>query len=289
MSGLISYLPHPARLTSIVRESADTRTFVLELTPPLATFDDARPGQFVMLSLLGHGEAAFTLSRLPGADALPGTATVTVRRVGDLTTALFTLAPGAVVGLRGPFGRGFPTGADGLPTIHVAGGCGLAPLRAAIDSEIRGGAHPPPIVILYGAREPDARIFTADLARWRGDPSVHVIECVEQADRSWAGRVGTVLDHLADAIAVVGARRAIVCGPPILLAGAATALLASGIDAAAIHLALERYMKCGTGQCGHCYVGDRYVCTDGPVFSLAELLCLPDALPELREMAAVAC
>jgi NAD(P)H-flavin reductase len=129
------FLPHPARIAEVVPESADTSTFVLKLAPAVPALDAARPGQFVMLSVFGHGEAAFTLSALPGAGGARGTAVLTVRRMGDLTTALFALAPGALVGLRGPFGRGFPDDRE-RPTVYVAGGCGLSPLRAAIARHI---------------------------------------------------------------------------------------------------------------------------------------------------------
>jgi NAD(P)H-flavin reductase len=282
------FLPHPARIAAIIPESADTRTFVLALDPPVPAFDAARAGQFAMLSLLGHGEAAFTLSSLPRAGAAPGTAVVTVRRVGHLTGALFALAPGARLGLRGPFGHGFPEDDPGRPTLYVAGGCGLAPLRAAIDAQIVARPAGTPLAIVYGAREPEARIHRAALAAWERTPGVHVIECVEQAGAGWRGRVGVVADFLSEAVALIGARRAAICGPPLMLPAVADCLCRSGLDAAEVHVAIERYMKCGTGHCGHCYVNHRYVCRDGPVFSWAELRRLPDAFLALAQPPAVA-
>jgi NAD(P)H-flavin reductase len=271
---LHSYLPHPARLRAIVQESADTRTFVLELEPPVAAFDEARPGQFAMLSLLGHGEAAFTLSQLPRAGALRGRVVLTIRRVGTLTSALFALPLGTLLGVRGPFGRGFPASAA-VPALYVAGGCGLAPLRAAIECHLTEQPATP-LALVYGTRDAASRILRLDLARWERTPGVRLFECVEEASPGWTGRVGTVLDCLDAAVAAVGARRAAVCGPPLMLAEV-VARLVRRLDPAAVHVATERYMKCGTGECGHCYVDDRYVCTDGPVFSAAELLRLADA------------
>lgn len=282
-------LPHAARIAEVVPESADTRTFILKLDAPVSALDAAKPGQFVMLSVFGHGEAAFTLSALPGAGAARGTAVLTVRRVGALTGALFGLAPGAMVGLRGPFGRSFPDD-PAPPTVYVAGGCGLAPLRAAITLHIATRPAGTPLAIVYGAREPEARIHRAALAAWERAPDVHLIECVERAGPGWRGRVGVVLDFIDDAVGLAGARRAAVCGPPIMLPLVAERLCRLGLDAADIHLAIERYMKCGTGHCGHCYVNHRYVCTDGPVFSFAELRKLPDTFPELgRPGAAATC
>lgn len=273
-------LPHAARIAEIVAESADTRTFVLALDRPSAALDAAKPGQFVMLSVFGHGEAAFTLSALPDEGASRGTAVLTVRRVGELTGALFELAPGALVGLRGPFGRGFPDD-PACPTLYVAGGCGLSPLKAAITRQISTRPPATPLAIVYGVREPEGRIHREALATWERVPHVDLIECVEHAGADWLGRVGSVLDCLDEAVALIGARRAAVCGPPVMLPLVARRLCRLGLAAGHVHLAVERYMKCGTGHCGHCYVNHRYVCTDGPVFSFAELRELSDAFPEL--------
>jgi NAD(P)H-flavin reductase len=231
-----------------------------------------------MLSLLGRGEAAFTFSSLPRATAEPGTVTLTVRRVGSLTGALFILEPGARLGLRGPFGRGFPDDDPARPTVYVAGGCGLSPLKAAIDVQIAERPRGARLAIVYGARDPASRIHRAALAAWGRAPGVVVIECVEDAGDGWAGRVGSVVEFVAEAVAAVGAERAAVCGPPAMLRPAAARLCRAGLDGGEVHVAIERYMKCGTGLCGHCYVNHRYVCTDGPVFSYTELQGLPDAL-----------
>lgn len=269
-------LPHPARLVDVVAESDDTRTFVLAPEPPVPALEAARAGQFVMLSLLGHGEAAFSLSSLVQAGAPAGTATLTVRRVGRLTGALFALAPGAKVGLRGPFGRGFPD-APASPTLYVAGGCGLSPLKAAVDVHLARRPPGTPLAVVYGTRDPEARIHRAALAVWARTPDVHLFQCVERAGPGWSGALGVVTAHLAGALAASGARRAALCGPPLMLAHTAEHLRRAGLAATDIHVAVERYMKCGFGQCGHCYVNGRYVCTDGPVFSYAELLALPEA------------
>lgn len=270
-------LPHRAWIADVVPESSDTRTFVLALDPPLLALAGARPGRFVMLSLLGHGEAAFTLSELPEATARGETAVVTVRRVGAFTGALFALERGACVGVRGPYGRGFPE-KPAEPTVYVAGGCGLSPLKPALARHVATRPAGTPLALVYGARDPGSRIHRAALAAWAATRDVHVIECVDRSDAEWRGRVGVAVDFLAEALARTGARRAAVCGPPLMLHGSAERLLALGLDAAHVHVAIERYVKCATGHCGHCYVGHRYVCTDGPVFPWAELRTVPDAL-----------
>jgi NAD(P)H-flavin reductase len=269
-------VPQPARIVGIEPESPDTRTVTLELEPHHPAFDAAAPGQFVMLSIPGHGEAAFTLSSLPRGGGRSGRIVITVRRVGDLTSALFERPLGARLGVRGPLGRGFPEGLADLPALYVAGGCGLAPLKAAIDTHVRERPSGVPITVLYGARRPDDRIHRAALAAWARVPAMRVLEIVEHPTVDWPGRTGTLIEHLAEALDPLPARAA-VCGPPAMLGPVAHRLRQRGLPGDRIHLALERHMKCGTGECGHCYLGPKYVCRDGPVFTLGELEGIPDA------------
>ncbi len=276
-----SVLPYPGRIAACREESDDTRTFVILLDDPVPALDAARPGQFVMLSLLGHGEAAFTLAALPSCGAAAGTVTLTVRRIGDLTGALFALGPGARVGVRGPYGRGFPEGGIDRPTLYVGGGCGLVPLCSAIDHQLAHRAPGTRVAIVYGARTPASRVLRASLAAWRRTPDVTVLETVEHGEEGWDGRVGSVVALVEEAARAITAERAAACGPPGMLAAVGPRILGCGLRSDAVFVALERYMKCGTGLCGHCYLGARYLCTDGPVFSLAELAGVPDAFGPL--------
>jgi NAD(P)H-flavin reductase len=213
---------------------------------------------------------------------------ITVRRVGTLTGALFALPVGALVGIRGPFGRGFPLDEVAHPTLYVAGGCGLAPLKTAVDWQLGRRPAGTRLAVVYGARNPASRILGSALGAWTRARDTHVVACVEEAPGDADGPLGTVLDFLGIAMAYARPTRAALCGPPSMLARVAERLCRDGLDPAHIHLAIERYMKCGTGECGHCYVNHRYVCTDGPVFSYAELLTLPDAFGALETTAAAA-
>jgi NAD(P)H-flavin reductase len=242
-----------------------------------------------MLSLLGTGEAAFTFSQLPATGAEPGSVVLTVRRMGAVTRALFALPVGAQVGLRGPFGRGFPTDGADVPCLYVAGGCGLTPLRAAIDLQIARRAPGTALGVLYGVRDPSSRIHRDALAAWSRTPDVHVLECADEAPADWHGARGLVTAHVLRLAYAVGARRAAVCGPSGMLAPVANLFRRHGFEPADVHVALERHMKCGYGECGHCYVNHRYVCTDGPVFSLEELDALPDAFGSPADAWSQAC
>lgn len=269
-------LPRATRIIAIQAESEDTRTFVLRPVEPLPGFDTAVPGQFAILSIYGCGEAPFTLAAVPGISAEWGTIVLTVRRAGRLTAALFDLGTDAMVGIRGPYGRGFPRFPAGTATVYIAGGCGLSPLKSAIESHL-ADPNRGPVAIVYGAREPGTRIHRDALARWKAAPDVRLYDCVERPDDTWAGRCGTVSDFLGAALRETAATAAATCGPPAMLHAIARQLTTAGMAAHRIYLALERYMKCGTGQCGHCYINQRYVCTDGPVFPYSELINLRDA------------
>lgn len=276
-------LPIVARLESVEPESDDTRTFVLRPDADPTPFDRARPGQFVMLSIAGAGEAAFTLSALPRGGGPMGLVTLTIRRVGRLTGRLFELPSGATIGLRGPFGHGFPDDDPGCPTLYAAGGCGLSPLKAAIEVQLAERPAGTRIAIVAGSRAPRTRLHRAALARWRALPGVTVVETVDRPDAEWSGPIGSAADHVVAAAAAVGARRAALCGPPAMLALAGRRLAATALPATAIHVAVERHMQCGVGECGHCYINHRYACTDGPVFTLAELRTLSDARREVGD------
>ena len=289
MRPLHHLLPQPARIARVADESADTRTFVLRLEPALPAFDRAVPGQFAMLSVLGTGEAAFSFSELPVTGAEPGTVVLTVRRMGQVTRALFALPVGGSVGLRGPFGRGFPDDRADVPCLYVAGGCGLTPLRAAIDLQLARRAPGTAVGVLYGARDVATQIHRDALRVWRECPDVHVVESLDHPPPTWTGARGLVTAHVTALARTVGARRAAICGPSAMLAPVANVLRHAGIAAADVHLALERHMKCGYGECGHCYVNHRYVCTDGPVFSLAELDGLSDAFGSPADTWSQAC
>ena len=264
----ISYVPTPARIAAVVPESDDTRTFVLDL--PERSLRPPVPGQFVMLSVLGHGEAAFSVSSLHREPAVHSLS-LTVRRVGDLTSALFSLAPGASVGLRGPYGRGFPDFPPAASVLFVAGGCGLAPLRPAIERRLVTRAADAVTHVVYGAHDPGARILRADLERWRTQEGIVLIDPVEESDPHWTGARGDVASALACALAERIPDRVAACGPPGMLAAVARKLRAVGVAGEHASFAIERQMKCALGICGRCYAEDSYVCREGPVFTLAEL------------------
>ena len=222
------------------------------------------PGQFNMLTVFGVGEVPISLS---GDPAAPGCLVHTIRAVGPVSAALTRLGPGNTVGLRGPFGAGWPMGeAVGCDVVVVAGGLGLAPLRPALYRLLAERARYGKIVLLYGTRSPGDILFRRELESWRRRLDIDIEVTVDHADSDWHGHVGVVTTLIARAAFDPLHAIALVCGPEVMMRFAIAALRDAGLADQAIYLSMERNMKCAVGFCGHCQFGTVFVCLDGPVF-----------------------
>ncbi len=243
-------------------------TWTLELEPVgEAGLGAFRPGQFSMLYAFGAGEVPISVSRI-GEGA---TLVHTVRAVGATTRAICACEPGNQVGVRGPFGNSWPLEeAEGGDVVVVAGGVGLAPLRAAIHHLIANRDSYRAVVVLYGARSPDEMLFFDELQAWR-EAGIDVKYTVDTAAGEWDGRVGLVT-KLIPIAGFEGARTtAMVCGPEVMMRFVSTALQGRGIPGDRVYISLERNMKCAVGHCGRCQLAHRFVCKDGPVFPVGRI------------------
>ena len=271
------YLPYPAVIKTVTEETCDTRTFSLVLQDMEYRQEfHYQPGQFVELSLLGYGESPISIASAPDE---AGYLELCVRRVGKVTEALHRLGEGDVVGIRGPFGNGFPVEEmrdKGL--VFVSGGLGLAPLRPLINTVFARRGDFGKVSILYGARTPGDMLFRDELAVWAGMDNTEVLVTVDAGSEDWQGNVGVVTTLFGKTEISTRDAVAIVCGPPIMFRFVIPELLKMGFSEGAIVLTLERLMKCGVGKCGHCNIGAKYVCQDGPVFSYEELKGIPGAV-----------
>jgi len=255
-----SMLTRPTRIRRVGRESAETFTLELDVpdAPPFA------PGQFNMLYVFGVGEVAISLS---GDPARRGTYVHTTRAVGTVTRAMQRLRRGGAIGVRGPFGTGWPVvPARGGDVVLVAGGIGLAPLRPVLYAVAARRADFGKVVLLYGARTPDDVLYGRELERWRTRHDVQVEVTVDRGSRDWHGNVGVVTTLVPRASFDPACTTAMLCGPEIMMRFAAQELAVHGVPAERIHVSLERNMKCALGWCGHCQLGPEFVCKDGPVF-----------------------
>ncbi len=246
-------VPATARVTAVRRETDDVVT--LRIAHEIAF----RPGQFHMLGLPAIGEVPISIAGGDGRSV-----DHTIRAVGAVSGALAALEPGHALGIRGPFGSAWPLEACvGRPVVVVAGGVGLAPLRAALDTMAARPLDYPSVRLLYGARTPADLLFTDDLQRWAADPRFAVRVTVDHAGADWRGDVGVVTRLITD---VPPDAVALVCGPEMMMGFSVRALCAAGLPAERAYVSMERNMACAVAHCGRCQLGPYFVCRDGPVF-----------------------
>ncbi len=266
-------LTHPVTIRKVIWETDDTFTLTLEMNGVLDGFTFL-PGQFNMLYVFGVGEAAISISSDP---TKAKTLEHTIHRVGTITTALAHKKRGNMIGIRGPFGSGWPLDvARGKDVCIVTGGIGIAPLRPVIYSLLKNREDYGRIMILYGGRSPLDLLYRVELEKWDDEKNVEVLVTVDRGDSSWKGNVGvvtTLLNYIKlDARNTV----AYVCGPEIMMKYTIEELGRRGLSQHQIYLSLERNMKCAVGFCGHCQYGPTFICKDGPVFPLPRVRSLLD-------------
>ncbi len=262
-------LPQAYRVLRKRRDTADTFTLDLAIDKGAAAAPSFAPGQFNMVYVFGAGEVPISISGDPGDG---GRLTHTVRAVGTVTRALDRVKRGGSVGLRGPYGRGWPLeDTRGRDVVILAGGIGLAPLRPLLYRLLADRKAVRGITLLYGARTPDDLLYTRELRTWGARTDLDVRVTVDSARGDWSGRVGVVTTLLERARFDPAGAIAMICGPEIMMRFAAHDLRARGVPADRIHVSLERNMKCAIGLCGHCQYGADFVCKDGPVFRFDQI------------------
>ncbi len=234
------------------------------------------PGQFVMLEVPGYGEVPISIS---GSPSNKGYLELCIRRAGTVTGVLHKAARGAKLGIRGPFGTHFPVGKmKGHHVLLIAGGLGLAPLRAPIFHVVENRSDYRDVHILYGARKPADLLFDYQYEEWRRIHDVHLEIIVQEPDTNWQGRVGMITALLDDIAIDPASTYAIVCGPPAMFKFVCASLSERGLAMDRMFVSLERRMHCGMGKCCRCNVGSTYTCIDGPVFDYWTVMNLKEAI-----------
>ncbi len=261
-------IPQPYLIRDVSKETYDT--FTLKLAPDKKSNHTAfQPGQFSMLWVFGVGELPISISGDPDEHQR---LVYTVRSVGQATNALVTRAVGEAVGVRGPFGNGWPMqAARGHDVIIVAGGIGLAPLRPVIYEVLSHRKDFGRLVILYGARSPRDLLYRKELASWARQKETQVLTSVDYGGMSWRGHVGVVTSLFKYARLKPSRSVAMVCGPEIMMRFVTRELETYGLSRNDIYLSMERNMKCAIGFCGHCQYGPHFICKEGPVFTYEQL------------------
>jgi len=271
-------MPYPVRIEQITieNEERDLKTFkVIFLDPEHGKAFKHIPGQFAELSVVGKGECPIGIASSPAEE---GFLLFTVKKTGVVTGELHNLTEGRVIGVRGPLGKSYPIDwMKGKNVVIVGGGFAFTTLRALTKYIIDGGNRDDfgEITVIYGARSPGELLYKEELKEWEKREDLRTIITVDKGDENWKGREGfvpTVLEEVApsskDALIAV-------CGPPIMIKFTLPVIEKLGFNPSDTILSLEMRMKCGIGKCGRCNIGSKYVCKDGPVFTLEELKALP--------------
>jgi len=261
MKGLMT--PQTIRIAEIYNDGEASRHFTFEATN--GTTHSAKPGQFFTLTLPGYGEAAFTYLSLPDAE---GQFKALIRETGSLTSALFKCDIGDIIGFRGPFGNSWPEEQlHGKRVLIIAGGIGLPPLAAIADHLATDDTQ---AALIYGSRSPTDQVLKYERSAWH--MYMPVLETFDHPS-SKKQLTGTPLDHIAEIETKLGGQpeAILTCGPEVMMNAVGHYFVQNGLSPENIWLALERRMHCGVGECGHCYLGSSYVCTDGPVYSWQQL------------------
>jgi sulfhydrogenase subunit gamma (sulfur reductase) len=272
------YLPQAARIVRVFKMVKDNHLFTLRfLDDRVAQSFQYRPGQFLMLSVPGAGEAPISIS---SSASRGGVLELCVRRMGRVTDALYRLRTNELVGIRGPYGNGFPIERIyGNDLLLVAGGLGMAPLRSllwyALDNRERFNR----VTLMYGAKTPADMLFRDELVSLvdRSD-----IACLLTVDAdptgAWTNHIALLPAMFDHATIDPASTYAAVCGPPVVYKFVLKRLLQLGFSKDRILMSLERRMKCGVGKCGHCSVGYKYTCMHGPIFTYWDAINLPEMI-----------
>ena len=265
------YQPINAEIVDIIDESPTIKSFVAVPEEPMPF----KTGQFVELTLPGEGEAPFTPSSSPSDSEKME---ISIMKAGRVTALLHECKKGQKVGIRGPYGNGYPIDDFvGKEVYIVGGGVGLAPIRSLFLTLVERIKDFKSVVCRYGAKTPEDFIYKNTLfGQWQKIKGVDIKLTVDQANGEWKDNVGVVTTILsADDVNIKNAV-AVVCGPPIMMRFATLKLLEFGYAPKDIYLSMEKNMSCGIGKCGHCMLGKYYVCKDGPVFTYEQIKGYPN-------------
>lgn len=270
------YLPKIARVIEVIQETHNIKTLRLTLEEEEMENFVFEPGQVGQLSVFGVGEATFVINSPPSQKSW---LQFSIMRAGELTESLHKVDAGDKIGLRAPLGNFFPYHEwKGKNVFFIGGGIGMAPIRTIMLHLLENKQDYGKISLLYGARSPKDMAYSYELDAWRNNPDLDCTLCIDNPYENWEHKVGLIPTVLEELHPAPENSVAVICGPPIMINFTLQSLQKLGFEPQNIVTTLEKRMKCGIGICGRCNIGDRYVCVDGPVFTLAELDCLPPDL-----------
>ncbi len=267
------FLSQPARIVRSYYLTQDVKFFqvrIMDMEKALSF--KYRPGQFAMISVLGAGEAPFSISSTP---SRPGILEFCIRKAGTVTNALFRMKENGLIGFRGPYGNGFPVEMMRDKNILIViGGLGVAPLRSVLLYCLDNRDQFRRLSLLYGAKRPAEMIFREEFFSLKEREDFECYLAVDADDTGkWTEKIGvvTTLFPLLKEIDPLNTY-ALVCGPPVMYKFVIKEFVKLNIPKDQILMTLERRMKCGVGKCGHCAIDYIYTCLDGPVFTYWDVI-----------------
>jgi sulfite reductase subunit B len=267
------FVPEPGRILSVEKLTDQERLFKIALDRRSLGH---KPCQFVEVSIAGIGEAPISITSSPSPD---NTFELCVREVGKLTNVMHGMGAGEILGIRGPYGNGFPVEKiAGKDVLFVCAGLGLAPLRSLILYCLENRVSFRRLIALYGTKKPSQRLFANELAQWAKDDRIELYETVDVPEDGWTGNVGVITTLFKNLTLDPLETVAVIVGPPVMYKFAVLELLIRGILESRIYMSLERRMRCGLGKCGHCQMNGIYVCQEGPVFCYSDVKKVREAL-----------
>jgi len=267
------YTPITAKIVKIINETANIKTFTFKRLDgekfPFST------GQFIELTVFGIGEAPFTPSSSPFETEMID---VTIMRAGRMTEVLHSMKEGDIVGLRGPYGNGYPVkDFKDKEILIIGGGVGLAPLRSLLLTLFATMNDYKKVVLSYGSKTPQDIVYKYLFPEWRKIKGLEIMRSVDKCQEGeWDETTGVVTCLLDKVNVNIKNSVAVVCGPPIMMKFTTIKLIGMGYKPEQIYLSMERNMSCGLGKCGHCQIGSYFICKDGPVFTWEQLKNIPE-------------
>jgi NAD(P)H-flavin reductase len=264
------WLPHLGKVSSIDDLGPEIKLLRVHLANGNGhSIEEFQPGQFAFISAFGVGEAPFGIASILSDD---GSLEFAIQRLGNVTTALHEMAVGDLIGVRGPLGNSFPMEEfEGKNLVVIGGGIGGAPLRPVIQHIDKNRNKFGELTILWAARSPSHLMFREDYDHWRDIANTNLYLTVDQSDGEWDGHVGLITELIEQVNPSSKNAIAITCGPPVMIYYVDKLLSELGFSPDSRYVTLEARMHCGIGKCGRCNIGEKYVCVDGPVFSMDEV------------------
>lgn len=270
------YLPKLAKINKITleNETGDLKTFDLTFLKDEDRENfQYKSGQFAEVSLFGIGESPFGIASSPTEKSI---LKFTVKKVGKVTTELHNLEEGEILGVRGPLGNSYPLDEmQNKNIVIIGGGFAFTALRSLTVYILHNREKFKDLTVIYGARTPGEIMYKEELKEWGKRKDINLIITVDKGNENWKGREGFVPTVTKEVKPDPKNAIVIVCGPSIMIKFTLPVLYELKFDTSQVYTSLEMRMKCGIGKCGRCNIGNKYVCTDGPVFSCRELEALP--------------